>query len=616
VEQSEKRPFKLHLPGLLKVLAEHLYSTKKVAIRELIQNAHDSCIRRTVEGKEPFYRPKVNLSVDQARRTLTISDNGSGLSATDIDEYLATIGRSYTRELGEKLSILAPDTASELIGQFGLGFLSAFLIAAEVRLTTKALQSGSQAILWRSVGDEHYEVTPATRDDVGTTIEIQVKSSASFILQEQILIETIQEYADFLPIPIYVGYDPTPVNLMTPPWEAIDPQRATLEYIQRAFNQTQPLCIIPLKDQTIDLGHDTMVIPMNGFLFVPPKSIASIHEYGDLKVFIRRMFICDGEKDLLPSWARFVRGIIDCTYLQPTASRESVHQDDNFIFVQQALETQLGEGLKQIAENDPATWRRIVRGHADVIIGWAVTNNEFFERVADIVTFRTTRGELNLPDYLKLTDDTLYYVTKELGSLQEQLLAEGHNVPVIDASWFAVAPFLHKYADWRPGIKLSQLDGESRHMLRPVSEDDFSLLLAYYRNHGIRAKIAAFKPTDVPALMYYPQDAEFIIETRNALDSGEIASPMAGLISDYIQKINPDEEELKGTLYLNASCGIIRQLAGTEVSDPARQTVLMMLYQIARLFSGRTLTAADATGAFRDMVQSIERLIKPDKAQG
>ena len=110
-----RQSFKLHLPGLLKVLAEHLYSNKQVAIRELIQNAHDSCLRRAVEGKEAHYRPRITIAADGERQVLTISDNGCGLTAEEIDAYLATIGRSYTRELRDRLSMLSWEEASRLI---------------------------------------------------------------------------------------------------------------------------------------------------------------------------------------------------------------------------------------------------------------------------------------------------------------------------------------------------------------------------------------------------------------------------------------------------------------------------------------------------------------------
>src|SRR5262249_42590190 len=104
---TERQRFNLHLPGLLKVLAEHLYSSKKVGVRELIQNAHDSCVRRRVEGNESDYQPRIDISVDPKRRVLTISDNGFGLTADEITNYLATIGKGYTRELRERLSMVS-----------------------------------------------------------------------------------------------------------------------------------------------------------------------------------------------------------------------------------------------------------------------------------------------------------------------------------------------------------------------------------------------------------------------------------------------------------------------------------------------------------------------------
>ena len=127
---SARHKFDLHLPGLLKVLAEHLYSSKKVGVRELIQNAHDSCVRRRSRPASRDYRPRIDVASTPAKRILTIRDNGNGLTEEEIRTYLATIGRGYTRELRERLSLYSPEEAAELIGQFGLGFLSAFLLAS------------------------------------------------------------------------------------------------------------------------------------------------------------------------------------------------------------------------------------------------------------------------------------------------------------------------------------------------------------------------------------------------------------------------------------------------------------------------------------------------------
>lgn len=606
---SERQRFNLHLPGLLKVLAEHLYSSRKVGIRELIQNAHDSCTRRKIEREERHYRPRIDIELDTDARLLRITDNGNGLTEEEIGTYLATIGRGYTRELRERLAFTSPEEAAELIGQFGLGFLSAFLLASEVTLVTRSIQ-GTPALRWHSAGDEHYELTPGQRDQVGTTVELKIKPAASFILDEQTLTDTVRTYADFLPIPIHINDDLSPVNLMAPPWEDDEPTRAILGYIQRAFKGMKPLCVIELRDARVNLGHDFITVPMQGFLFVPPGSVASVREYGDLSIFIRRMFICERERDLLPPWARFVRGVVECPLLQPTASREGIHQDENFELVRQAIEQQLGRGLQELAREEPATWRKVVRGHSDVIIGWAVSDPDFFERVEDIVTFRTTRGPLSLPEYLDQSGGSLFYVTRELGSLQEQILAEGRDVPAIDASWFSVTPFLEKYAQRHPDVKLVQLDGESRQLLRPVSDNTFAAILAYYRDAGVKAMVASFRPAEVPALMLYPQGAELAREAEASLQAGDLPGPLAGLVNDYIESRFGDREELTGTLYLNAANPFIRRLAEHPPASEILVCALGLIHQVARLFAGRMLSAADAVTCFADLSRSLEGMVK------
>ncbi|MEO1288679.1 MAG: ATP-binding protein, partial [Chloroflexota bacterium] len=413
---ENKKQFQIHLPGLLRVLAESLYSSKKVGIRELIQNAHDSCVRRQVEAKETYYKPRIAIDFDLDNRAIIIKDNGSGLTEDEVTEYLSTIGRSYTRKLGEDLAIFNPEEASRLVGQFGLGFLSAFLIAEEVILTTKSYKEGSEGIVWRSAGDVHYDVSVADDAEIGTRVELRVKPEASFLLNERVLIDTVKSYADFLEIPVTVGREPQPVNAMMPPWEAIDPEMAMREHINARFGVMNPLAIIPLEDQEIPIANnDYVTIPLEGFLFVPPGTMASVQEYGDTSIYIRRMFITDKHMRLLPSWAKFVRGVVDCPYLQPTASREDIQQDEMFFNVQKALDEQITKGMKHIARNDPMTWKRIVRGHRYLIMGWAVKDDVFFKEVMDIITFHTPDGQKTLPEYLEETGGTIYYVDERMG---------------------------------------------------------------------------------------------------------------------------------------------------------------------------------------------------------
>ena len=599
-----QQPFKLHLPGLLKVLAEHLYSSKQVAVRELIQNAHDGIRRRQAENPAENYAPQIRLEIDAPRRVLRVHDNGNGLTRSEIEDYLATIGRSYTRELRQNLAPLSPDEAARLIGQFGFGFLSAFLLADFVRVVTKSAQPNATAFEWSSDGGENYAIAPAARDEAGTTVELRVKPTASFVLESQNLLEIVRQYADFLPIPIFLNGEKEPCNLRSPPWKSRDPQAATRQYIARVFG-VEPLAIIPLKPHKVSLGHDEITVPLSGFLFVPPGSVASVREYGDVQVFIRRMFICRDDKALLPPWARFVRGVVDCPHLQPTASREDLHQDETFEAVRAALEIQLGEGLREVARDEPPTWEKIVRGHTDLIVGWAARDAHFFEAVKDIVTFRTSRGPLNLPDYLEQSGGDFYFTTRELGSLQERLLAEGNGMPVIDASWFGVQPFLAKYASQRGDCGFVQLDGEAQNLLHEEHDALWDEVAQYFARRGVETVFARFKPAQVPALMFYPEDAEFAIEGRRAIDEGELSDPLAALLGDYLENHASDAQKIAGKLVINAQNAWMRQLA-SEDESAARDAALEVAFQVARLFAGRTLSADDAAKAFQNVTEAVE----------
>jgi molecular chaperone HtpG len=335
-----------------------------------------------------------------------------------------------------------------------------------------------------------------------------------------------------------------------------------------------------------------------------------VREYGDLRVFIRRMFICERERDLLPPWARFVRGVIDSPMLQPTASREGLHQDENFESVRQALEQQLSAGLRDLAKDDPQTWKQLVRGHSDVMVAWAVKDNEFFDRVKDIVCVRTSRGMLNLPEYLNASNGSLYYVTREMGSLQEQMLAEGRDVPAIDASWFGVTPFLEKYASRHPHVSLVQMDAEAQELLRPVPEKKFEALLEFFREQGLRVRVASFKPPELPALMIYPQGAETAREAGHALAAGELPPGVAGLVGQFIDERFGGGDDLKGTLYLNGACPLILKLAEQPVSEAQRMAALTVIHQVARLFCSRMLGPVDAAGSFKILIGALGSLLK------
>ncbi|MGB1252900.1 MAG: ATP-binding protein [Candidatus Promineifilaceae bacterium] len=606
--------FKLNMDGLLEVLAGSLYANPVVGLRELIQNAHDSCTRYKVESQDTAYQPRIDITVDPDAHTLTISDNGSGLTASEIEAYLTTIGRSYTGELRGSLGLFDQEASEGLIGQFGFGFLSAFMLARQVTLQTHSWQPNSSPLLWVSAGGNSFELSAGERKRRGTTITLRLRSDASFLLDEEILATNVRKYANFLPIPIYVNEGWQPENEMTPPWKRRNATQAIQRFVKREFAMSSPLTVITLHDHVETLPNGESVdVPLSGFLFIPPSSVTSVREYGDLRVYIRSMFITEEEEELLPPWAKFVRGLVESPYLHPTASRESVRRDQNFSLVRKALGEQLSAALHTIQQNDRELWHRIVRGHSDLMTGWAVRDDDFFTQVAHILTFRTSQGQMTLPDYLKLSKGKFYYVTREIRSLQEKLLAEGNSAPAIEAVWFAVRPFLQKYAelygpDTAQGhIDLVPLDEHATQLFKKVAQEPFVALLAACEGLGISAEIAGFEPAAVPALLIHPHDAELWHDTHNAIANDEIDPALAGLISGYVEE--HVTKTPASTLFLNAHSPFIQKLAAAQANEQQQQLTLMLLYQTARLFSGKLMTATDAIGAFEGLTTSLDRLV-------
>lgn len=614
---EEVRPISLHVPGILRLLSEHLYSDPKVALREMIQNAHDSCQRRMVEEPDPNYRPRIDVRLDQENRAFIIEDNGSGLTRDEIHNYLATVGHGYTAELRERLQFGGRKEALELIGQFGLGLLSAFIVADQIEMVTRSYQDDSAAWKWISAGEETYRISPTERERSGSTFTLRLKLAGEFLLNADLVARAIRTYADFLQVPIYLNGSAAPINAINAPWHGKGDMESYRSYIRDRFHVRDPLAVIPLHDHVEMVEHpdgsvDEVVTPLAGVLFVPTGSVVSIREYGDVTVYVRRMYITEDERELLPRWAKFIRGVVDCPLLKPTVSRESVRRDDTFYQVQNAVEQQLLAYFRELAESNSPAWRNIVVAHNDLIKGWALESRSFFEAVCDLVTFETSRGRITMQEYLKASGGDIYYFIEERGATQEKMLYEARGLIVIDASRFAEEAFLQAYARTHPSVQVRQLEpGASFVFHAPKTMDQrWELVSRYFREQQINTKVVEFEPPSIAAILVYPPGSDHIAEARAALQGGEISGPIAGLVEEYLRMRDPQENATQGTLHLNASSPLMRHLIELDPDSEAYTAALEIVYHNARFFAGRTLTSQEAKLGFDMISYSVEQLVR------
>ena len=607
---TSQAKFDLHLPGLLKVLAEHLYSDRRVGFRELLQNAHDSCSRRQIETGQDF-EPQIHVSFERETHTLRIDDNGCGLTSEEIVSYLATIGRGYTRELREEIALSDPERYQELIGQFGLGFLSAFLVANEVEVQTLSYKPGSQPMCWKSNGDETYDMTPGDRSEIGTTVILKCKPAMRFLLDDEVLTELTQRFCDLLPFPIFIGQKQYPANRQQTPWASDAFQEDVASFLKSRGHHGNPVWMVKLEDWTIDLGHDTIKVPLSGVLYIPSRSIASVKEFGDATVYIRNMFITESSGKVLPTWAKFVRGIVETSMLQPTASREDIHEDENLELIQAAIEQQLLVRLDELSRSDSRLWNHVVNSHCDLIMGWAATSDRFFERIAGRIQLTTSRGMLTIKEYLDLSgQSTIYYQTKRSPTLCEQVLLEGKSTPVIDASWFGVLPFLERYAARQPGLKMVRTDSNLESLMRDVNHASFDSLIQKFEALGEQAKIAEFQPGSLPAIMEYSEHAEFVEDSIEAIENDELIPGVAELVSEYLEDLTSAGASTEGVLILNANSKLVMQMAQSAELGELPEFACQMVLQSAKLFSGRMMDARKCIDAYDTYSDAIMESLK------
>ncbi|MCB1824836.1 MAG: ATP-binding protein, partial [Candidatus Competibacteraceae bacterium] len=367
--------------GLVRLLAKSLYPEPDVFVRELLQNAHDSIQLRRIHDPEPA--GEIRIKVDESNRTLSFSDNGTGMDRRDIEEFLSVIGSTGTGNRARELA--ARDVAVATIGQFGIGLLSAFVVAERIEVQTRKPMA-TQAWRWVNHGGEDYELDalPANTQPPGTRVMITLAANQTAFLDGHLIRQAVRRYADFLPFPILLnGFGP--INAVNAPWHEPDwrdpgeRERSLSAFLSQRYADP-PLLTIP-----IDLAQPRTL----GGLFIPARYTPGGPAGGAVDLFQARMCIRANDTELLPEWARFVRGVLDCPDLQPTAARDNVIRDAAYHALREALGASIVAALLDLATRDRPRFLQLCDWHHDAIKGMAARHAEFGAAVLDHLPFET-----------------------------------------------------------------------------------------------------------------------------------------------------------------------------------------------------------------------------------
>ncbi|MFI9157051.1 ATP-binding protein [Kitasatospora aureofaciens] len=546
------RTTEVDLGGLVNVLASHLYSTPLVALRELVQNAHDSHTRRLLEDPDGEHRPLIRVRADAARRTVAIEDTGAGLTEPEIHAYLATVGTGYTRMLRDLTG------NQELIGAFGLGFLSAFSVADEVTVTTTSHREPQLGHRYRSRGGEHYQVEPVpARPQPGTVVELALKAEHAHLADEHALREVLGRYCVLLPIPVFVGEDEQPVNAVQVPWRqqvAGDRHAARMRFATAFGRRFEPLTAFPV-------GPSEGATDAVGLLWVQDGGTYGSSDNRDLAVYLRGMLLAEDARDLLPSWAGFIGGVIESNRLTPTASREDLQRDDHYRALQQVLTDAVVDGLYETARLRPAAWRRILTRHGQDLLGAALCDERLFTLLADDVPVPTSQGDLTAGG-LRAAGGGAVHVALGSGGGFEEMLYRAMRVPIARGDRYAVLPFLRRYAQLR-GCRLVELGSEQgnrelfRDPERPLPPEESAWLAGALADPGEQLVPARFDPPGLPLVLVPDREAELKARIEDDQAGTRIPSAALRLARAFTART---DGEVRARLYLNLACPAVQDL--------------------------------------------------------
>ncbi len=437
---KETLGFQAEVKQLLNLMIHSLYSNKEIFLRELISNASDACDKLRFEAiKEPGLFGddpdlKIRISFDKAARTITISDNGVGMSRDEVIQNIGTIAKSGTREFFQQLS---GDQAKDanLIGQFGVGFYSSFIVADKVTLVTRrAGADAGQALRWESTGEGDYTLEPASRAARGTDVTLHLRTGEDEFLNSWQLKSIVRKYSDHITLPIVMKKEQ---------WdEAKKEQKVTDE--DDAINQASALWARSKNDITKEqydefykhVSHD-FAAPLaysharvegkqeyTELLYIPSKAPFDLwdrEQRHGIKLYVRRVFIMEDKGDLLPHYLRFVRGVVDSNDLPLNVSREILQESKVVEAIRAGCVKKVLGLLDDLAENQKDQYTKFWDEFGRVFKEGAGEDLANKARVAKLMRFSTTLDDsekqaASLADYvarMQEGQEKIYYVTAD-----------------------------------------------------------------------------------------------------------------------------------------------------------------------------------------------------------
>ena len=590
-EEAQSFRFKAETRQLLNILIHSLYKDREVFLRELLSNASDALNRLRFEMVtnqdvlDPAAELAIRITVDKEGRMITIQDTGIGMTKDEIIENLGTIAQSGARKFLEAAKDKSTDLM-QVIGQFGVGFYSVFMVADWVRVTSRSYKPRAKAVSWYATGEEDFQVSPAEMNERGTKVEIKLKEDAAEFADEYRLKNIIHKHSEYIGFPIYVGEEKQPVNKQTSIWR-MSKQSVTAEQYKDFYKQLT----LDFEDPLLHTHIVTDApVQLYALLYVPGKSergVFALRKEDGLNLYSRNILIDEYNKDLLPEHLRFVQGVVDSEDLPLNVSRETVQATGLMARLKKVLTGQIMKELESLAKNDAEKYQTFWTEFGAYLKQGVATNLADSESNYPLLRFKTNlqpEAWSSLSDYvqrMKPEQKEIYFI---VGDDPKSVLRsphldyfQGQGTEVLlltDPMDSFMLMGLRKYKEYElKNVAQAEIGEQSKEseQQEQIAQEDFGKLIERFK------QVLGERVNDVRASNRLSQSVARLVDADGALN------PELQRVYKYLGK---DYEIPKKILELNPSHAILKKLLELDASSELGTLIVEQIYDSALLVEG------------------------------
>ena len=585
--------FKAETKQLLNILIHSLYKDREVFLRELLSNASDALNRlrfEMVTNKnvlDPTAELKIHIHVDKDARTITIQDTGIGMTRNEVIENLGTIAQSGARKFLDATKDQKIDL-TQVIGQFGVGFYSVFMVAEWVRVTSHSFDPQAEAVTWYATGDDSYQIGGADMSERGTRIEIKLKEDALEFAEEFRLKNTIHKHSDYIGFPIYVGDSKDAVKKQTSLWRT-SKQEVTEEQYKEFYRQTT----LDFEDALSHIHVSTDApVQLYALLYIPSKAergMFSLRKEDGLKLYSRNILIDEYNKDLLPEYLRFVQGVVDSEDLPLNVSRETVQSSGLMPKLKKVLTNQVIKELEGLAKNNVEKYHTFWQEFGAYLKQGIAATPMDADMINPLLRFKTNLAPdawSSLEEYVARMKDgqkVIYYIVGEdpKSVLRSPHLdyfhSQGTEVLLLtDPMDSFMLMGLHKYKEFE--LKnVSQADVDTTQKPKEQAEEekipdtDFNTLIDYFK------QVLGDRVTDVRASNRLYQSVARLADADNTVNAD---------LQRVYRYLGKEFEVPKKVLELNPSHAVLKNLLKLDAGSDLQNIIIEQIFDSALLVEG------------------------------